>query len=203
VCGIVTTKMFDVYGAAGGRARAPYDQPVITDPGLARFNRLVAVRGELRACCASTEWVELVALGRPYPDRAALLTRSDAVLAELNWAGVREALDAHPRIGERAPTADKTSREAAWSGREQSGMDTATERTRADLVAANRAYEERFGHVFLIFATGRTDREMLAAATARVGHDEQTEHAVVRLELGRIVALRLAKLLDALATEGS
>jgi 2-oxo-4-hydroxy-4-carboxy-5-ureidoimidazoline decarboxylase len=116
------------------------------------------------------------------------------VLAGLDWTGVREALDAHPRIGERA--AGSTT-EAAWSAREQSGMDAATAETKAALVGANRAYEDRFGHVFLIFATGRTDTEMLAAARERVGHDEPTERETVRGELGKIVALRLAKLLDA------
>jgi len=82
-------------------------------------------------------------------------------------------------------------------------MDGATESTRAALVAANRAYEERFGHVFLIFATGKSDTEMLAAARERIGHDEATERGVVRAELGRIVGLRLTKLLDGLATDAA
>jgi 2-oxo-4-hydroxy-4-carboxy-5-ureidoimidazoline decarboxylase len=168
--------------------------------------------GELRSCCASRAWAEEIERARPYPDRAALVSWSDAVLAGLDWVGIREAVDAHPRIGERLTAAGTgtggtdaggtdagASREAAWSGREQSGMDSASARTRAALVEANRAYEERFGHVFLIFATGRTDTEMLAAAQSRIGHDEATERDVVRAELARIVSLRLTKLLDALA----
>jgi 2-oxo-4-hydroxy-4-carboxy-5-ureidoimidazoline decarboxylase len=164
------------------------------DPGLAWFNGLGDAVAELTACCASTAWIEQVAAGRPYPERARLLARSEEILAGLDWAGVRAAVDAHPRIGERRLAA--TTREAAWSGREQSGMDSATDEVRSALVEANRAYEERFGHVFLIFATGRTDTEMLAAARERIGHDDETERAVVRDQLGRIVALRLTKLLD-------
>jgi 2-oxo-4-hydroxy-4-carboxy-5-ureidoimidazoline decarboxylase len=175
----------------------------VDDPGLARLNTLPgdaaggdvdsALHAALHACCAAAAWMTAIAAGRPYPDRATLLDRSSDVLAGLDWSAIRQALDAHPRIGERAAAAG---REASWSAAEQSGVDSATAEVKAALVEANRAYEERFGHVFLIFATGRTDTEMLAAARQRVGNDEQTEQGVVRTELTRIVALRLTKLLD-------
>ena len=167
----------------------------MTDPGLVRLNELPddAAEEALRACCAATVWVESVAAGRPYPDRTALLDLSTQVLDGLDWAGVRQALDAHPRIGERAR---QSGREEAWSATEQSGMDSATAEVKAALVEANRAYEERFGHVFLIFATGKTDTEMLEAAQQRAKNDEATEEKAVREELRKIVSLRLAKLLD-------
>ncbi len=167
----------------------------MTDPGLVRLNELPkeAAREALHACCASTTWVEAVIAGRPYPDRTALLERSARVLDGLDWADVRQALDAHPRIGERAA---QSGREAAWSATEQSGMDSATAEVKTALVQANLAYEQRFGHVFLIFATGKTDTEMLAAARQRVNNDEASEQKVVREELQKIVSLRLAKLLD-------
>jgi 2-oxo-4-hydroxy-4-carboxy-5-ureidoimidazoline decarboxylase len=167
-----------------------------TEAGLARLNALPPdeAREALRACCAATAWIDAVEAGRPYPDRPALLDRSAEALARLAWADVRQALDAHPRIGERAK---QPGREAAWSASEQSGMDSATDDVRAALVEANRAYEDHFGHVFLIFATGRTDTEMLAAAQQRLGNDEATERDIVRGELGKIVALRLTKLLEA------
>jgi len=169
------------------------------DPGLDRFNRLPDAAAQLSACCASSAWIGHVVAGRPYPDRSALQAVAEVALAQLDWAGVREAVDAHPRIGERTAAAGT---EASWSRVEQSGMDTATEETRAALVEANRAYEERFGHVFLIFATGRTDAEMLAVAGDRLLNDDETERSVVRGELDKIVALRLTKLLDALAVAG-
>ncbi len=77
---------------------------------------------------------------------------------------------------------------------EQAGMDGAAADLRAELVAANRAYEERFGHVFLICATGLGAAEMLAALRARYGNDAAAERTVVRAELAKIVDLRLAKL---------
>ena len=74
-------------------------------------------------------------------------------------------------------------------------MDGADDRVRAALVEVNRAYEERFGHLFLVFANGRGDTELLAAARGRLGNDPQTERAVVRAELRQIVLLRLRRLL--------
>jgi 2-oxo-4-hydroxy-4-carboxy-5-ureidoimidazoline decarboxylase len=168
---------------------------VTADPGLSQFNLLPDASDQLLACCGSVMWATRVADGRPYPSRAELKTASAAALATMDWTGLRVAVDAHPRIGERMLS---NNQEAVWSAGEQSGMDTATADTRAALVEANRAYEERFGHVFLICATGRTDVEMLTAARARLGNDEQTEQAVVRAELAKIVALRLVKFLDAL-----
>ena len=164
--------------------------------GLLRLNELPEpeAREALHACCSAAAWLDDLVAGRPYRDRSALLDRSAAVLIGLEWAGIREALDAHPRIGEQAR---QPGREAAWSAAEQSGMDSATAEVRAALVEANRAYEERFGHVFLIFATGRTDIEMLAAARERLGHDEATEREIVRTELGKIVELRLINLVEA------
>jgi 2-oxo-4-hydroxy-4-carboxy-5-ureidoimidazoline decarboxylase len=167
-----------------------------TEPGLARFNGLpeVEARQALHACCAAAVWVDGVVTGRPYLDRSILFDHSAAVLANLDWVDIREALDAHPRIGERAR---QPGMEARWSAAEQSGMDSATADVRSALVEANRAYEDRFGHVFLIFATGRTDTEMLAAARERVGNDETQEREIVRTELGKIVELRLTKMLGA------
>jgi 2-oxo-4-hydroxy-4-carboxy-5-ureidoimidazoline decarboxylase len=157
------------------------------------FNALDEGRARelLRACCAADAWLDDVISGRPYHDRAALGARSAAALATLDWAGVRQALDAHPRIGARVAAAG---READWSRREQSAMATASDDVKAALVAANQAYEQRFGHIFLIFASGRSDTEMLAAARERVAHDDETEHQVVRGELAKIVALRLERL---------
>jgi 2-oxo-4-hydroxy-4-carboxy-5-ureidoimidazoline decarboxylase len=166
------------------------------DQGLARLNGLPAgdARERLRACCAATAWLDAVVAGRPYPDRESLQDTAAAALRALDWDGVREAIDVHPRIGERVAA---QSTEAAWSAAEQSGMSGATATTRAGLVEANRAYEERFGHVFLIFATGKSDEQMLAAARERVLHDVAVERDIVRSELAKIVHLRIDKLLDA------
>jgi 2-oxo-4-hydroxy-4-carboxy-5-ureidoimidazoline decarboxylase len=160
---------------------------------LARFNALPAERAEreLLACCASPAWARKVAAGRPYPDLPALRDVARAALEALSWTGVAEALAAHPRVGERPAG---TGRQAAWSRREQSGVDGADGAVRAALAEANREYERRFDHVFLIFATGRTPAEMLAAARERLGNDEAGERTVVREELAKITGLRVERL---------
>ena len=160
---------------------------------LAEFNALPEDRAaeELRTCCASTRWAAEVAARRPYPRLDALLAVGEAALAVLTWDDVLEALAAHPRIGQRV-TGD--GRESTWSRREQSGMDGAAGGVRAALAEANAAYEERFGHVFLIFASGRSDVEMLAAARERLGNGVAAERRVVHGELARIVRLRLERL---------
>jgi 2-oxo-4-hydroxy-4-carboxy-5-ureidoimidazoline decarboxylase len=152
------------------------------------FNRLPAERAdqELLACCAAPAFARAVTAGRPFADRAAFLAAADAALRSLTWPDVAQALAGHPRIGERPAGAD---REAAWSRREQSGIEAGDE-----LVAANRAYEDRFGHVLLVFASGKTKQDVLAAARQRLGNDVATERAVVAEELRRIALVRLERL---------
>ncbi|GGM40935.1 OHCU decarboxylase [Longimycelium tulufanense] len=165
----------------------------VTAGDVDRFNALPrsgAVE-QLLACCAVPEWADRLAAGRPYPDLAGLRDAADAALAELDWDGVLRALTAHPRIGERTRGTD---REARWSRQEQAAAATPDQSVAEELLAGNLAYEERFGHVFLICATGRSAAEVLAELRSRLHNDVETERAVVREELRRIVALRLGRL---------
>lgn len=160
---------------------------------VAAFDALTppAAGALLRPSCASTAWVEAMVTQRPYGSLDAVLVRSDAVLADCGWADLEQALAAHPRIGERSVGAD---REAAWSRDEQSGTDRADADADA-LRAGNVEYEQRFGYVFLICATGRTSAQLLDALRARLGNDARAEREVIRAELTAIVRLRLAKTL--------
>lgn len=164
------------------------------DEEVEAFNAMPAdeLAKELLACCAAPAWGAAITAGRPYRDRQAVLAAADQ---PLSWADVLIGLSAHPRIGERAQ-GDST--EAAWSRREQSAAADGDAATAAELIAANRAYEERFGHVFLIFASGRSRSEILAAARERLTNDEPTERAIVADQLRQIARLRLERLLDAL-----
>lgn len=161
---------------------------------LSRINDLpaAAAEEELLSCCASPVWARAVAAGRPYPDIAAVVAAASAALTALPWPEIARALAAHPRIGAR-PAGQH--RDAAWSRREQAGVDQDDDRTLAALAEVNLAYEERFGHVLLIFASGKSGAELLDAARRRLGNDEATERRVVRDELGKIIVLRLSRLL--------
>lgn len=160
----------------------------------AAFDRVSDAAAEmlLRPACASVAWIGAMAADRPYSTFDPLLAHSDEVITGLTWPDIEEALAAHPRIGERA---GGESVESTWSRQEQSGAASAEETTTAALRAGNVEYEQRFGHVFLICATGRAADEMLAALQGRLTHDAAAEREVVRRELTAIVRLRLAKIL--------
>jgi 2-oxo-4-hydroxy-4-carboxy-5-ureidoimidazoline decarboxylase len=145
---------------------------------------------ELVPCCASRRWVAQMVKGRPYGSLSALTRASADLLGRLGWPDVLEALAAHPRIGAQV---EGDSIEAAWSRREQSGAASMPERIKHDLVAANRAYEQQFDHVFLICASGLSSEQMLASARSRLHNDPVAEQQVVRSELAKIVAIRLAR----------
>jgi 2-oxo-4-hydroxy-4-carboxy-5-ureidoimidazoline decarboxylase len=154
----------------------------------------------LRPSCASTRWIERLVGSRPHGSLVRLAAASDAAIAALGWPDIEEALAAHPRIGARAlgqePPGQEPpgqERESSWSRQEQAAAAGAGAGVQAELWAGNAEYEERFGHIFLICATGRSAEDMLAALRARLGHDPEAEREVVRAELRQIVRLRLAK----------
>lgn len=161
---------------------------------IAAFDALAAPAAVdvLRPACASTAWLNAVITNRPFGDLDSIAAFSDRTIGGLSWPDVEEALAAHPRIGERAAGA---STEAVWSRQEQAGAAGTDQQVAEALHAGNVAYEQRFGHVFLICATGRNASEMLSALTDRLGNDPAAEQAVVRRELAAIVRLRLAKIL--------
>jgi 2-oxo-4-hydroxy-4-carboxy-5-ureidoimidazoline decarboxylase len=161
---------------------------------LQEFNHAPAerLRPILAACCDVPRWVDGILAGRPYGDAAAIAQAADRAARDLDDSEVDQALAAHPRIGDR-PDGDST--EAAWSRGEQAGVGDDSE-IRAALATGNREYEQRFGRVFLICATGLSAQEMLAGLRRRLTNDDESEAAVVRDELRKIAVLRLAKVID-------
>jgi 2-oxo-4-hydroxy-4-carboxy-5-ureidoimidazoline decarboxylase len=144
-------------------------------------------RSLLRGCLGVERWVEEVAAGRPYGHRASLLAAADLAARRLSPAEVDQALAGHPRIGERPGSGHN----AEASRREQVGVDPGAGDTAARLAAGNAAYEERFGHVFLIRAAGRSADEILAELDRRLGNEPRTERAEVADNLRQIALLRL------------
>jgi 2-oxo-4-hydroxy-4-carboxy-5-ureidoimidazoline decarboxylase len=154
---------------------------------LASFNAAPEqeAQAEMLACCASRRFAAAMAAGRPYPSAAAAEAAVGTVFESLTWPDVLEAMDAHPRIGARV---------SGQSAAEQSGV---ADDSRAALQAGNAAYEERFGHVFLICATGLSGEQMLAALRQRLANDETSERLAATAELRKITVLRVRKALAA------
>lgn len=146
-----------------------------------------AVR-ELLRCCASEAWARRMAAIRPFDSDAELFDAAERVWWALSPDDWREAFAAHPRIGERT--------ESAWSAEEQSGMDEADRRLQERIREGNRRYEERFGHVFLICATGLSADAMATALERRFQNDAQTELRNAAAEQAKITRLRLEKLAE-------
>ena len=109
----------------------------------------------LRLCCASDTWIAAMVAHWPFDSSAARDDFSSRLVAELPWTDIRQAIDAHPRIGDRV---GGVSREASWSRSEQAATADIGADVQQRLVDGNVAYEQRFGHVFLICATGPNGR---------------------------------------------
>jgi 2-oxo-4-hydroxy-4-carboxy-5-ureidoimidazoline decarboxylase len=156
---------------------------------LAAFNTATpaAAEQDLLACCASKSFARAITAGRPYRDPAALRAAVDTTFAALSWDDIVESMNAHPRIGDRGSDGQSAS--------EQSGAASASDGVRQALADGNAAYEGRFGHVFLICASGLSGPEMLGQLQARLSNDPDAERPVVREELRKITQLRLARLL--------
>jgi 2-oxo-4-hydroxy-4-carboxy-5-ureidoimidazoline decarboxylase len=139
-------------------------------------------REVLLGCLSVPRWADDVLAGQPYADREALLAAADRAARELTDEELDQALSGHPRIGERG---------GAQSQQEQSGVDPSEGDTAQRLEEGNRAYEERFGRVFLIRAAGRDAEEILAELQRRLSNDDATERAEVVDNLRQITLLRL------------
>ena len=167
-----------------------------TPEGLARFNALSPddAAAALHAACGSHRWAGVVAAKRPFATVEDLLQAADEAwfkMAPKDWL---EAFSHHPRIGETDLSQARFAKTAAQSSKEQSGMARASEKTRRAFVEGNAEYEEKFGYVFLICATGKSGEEMLRQLRRRVTNDSATELRNAVHEQSLITRIRLSKL---------
>lgn len=132
---------------------------------------------------------------RPFRDFQDVLAASERIWQSLEPADWLEAFRGHPKIGEQKAERDTGAEALRWSKQEQAGVRGADPDVLAALAEGNRLYEERFGYIFIVCATGRTAEEMLALLRARLAHDSATESRVAAGEQQKITRLRLEKML--------
>ena len=154
-----------------------------------------AAAAALANCCGARKWVEQMTHARPFAGPADLFDRAERIWQSLPPADWREAFAHHPRIGERSRAAAQSAAAQRWSEQEQSTAQGASPDTLAALAEGNRAYEARFGHVFLVCATGRTSDEILEMLRRRLTNDPEAELREAAAEQTKITRLRLEKLL--------
>jgi allantoicase len=143
----------------------------------------------LGRCCASSSWVRGMLAARPFASWDAMTDTARRLWIEAGPEQWREAFAAHPRIGEKS--------DSQWSRVEQAGATAASGDTLSALAAANRRYEERFGHIFIVCASGKSADEMLAIIRARLGNTPEEEIRIAAEEQVKITELRLERLVKA------
>ncbi len=148
----------------------------------------------LASCCGAREWVAGMLDRRPFADESTLLRAADDVWWSLGPEDWREAFAHHPRIGERDAAVPQEARAAGWSLGEQADVRAAASSVRTLLRRNSALYEERFGHIYIVCASGRTADELLAILQARLKNDADTELRVAADEQAKITRLRLRKL---------
>jgi OHCU decarboxylase len=165
---------------------------------LAWLNELHAeeARKELLKCCGATRWAESVEQGRPYRSLEELIARANEIwwsLLESDWL---EAFRSHPKIGEKKTAQPVAEQSQQWSTQEQRGVQNATPDAVNKLARLNREYEEKFGFIFIVCATGKSSDEILALLEARLQNEPAAELPIAAAEQAKITELRLRKLLE-------
>ena len=166
--------------------------------GLERLNSLPeeAAEQELRKCCGSTNWIRRMVGQRPFRNASQWLEMADRLWRESSAEDWLEAFRHHPRIGEKKAAAGNSGDAQRWSHAEQAGASNAAPEVSAALAEGNLAYENCFGYIFIVCATGKSSEEMLAILRQRLQNDPGKEIHVAAEEQRKITRLRLEKLLS-------
>lgn len=146
-------------------------------------------------CCTATRWVKRMVIDRPFESLAEMLEISDRIWEECDLDDYLEAFQGHPRIGDVDSLAKKYANTKGWAGGEQKGVEGADRAVLERLAQGNANYEAKFGHIFIVCATGKSAAEMLAMLEARMPNDPKTEVMVAAEEQNKITRIRLKKLL--------
>ncbi len=164
-----------------------------------KFNRLQPsdAKVELLKCCGSESWVDKMIEHFPFHNSDSLFQKATNIwyneCDENNW---REAFQYHPKIGDIESLKKKYASTKDWASGEQSGVESASEKTIENLAKVNKEYEEKFGYIFIVCATGKSAEEMLQLAEARLKNDPETEINLAMAEQQKITLIRLQKLLE-------
>ncbi|MGI4740457.1 MAG: 2-oxo-4-hydroxy-4-carboxy-5-ureidoimidazoline decarboxylase [Janthinobacterium lividum] len=155
-----------------------------------------AARAEaLATCCGAAAWVTALNQQFPFATAEALYAEADRGWHYLGEADWREAFTHHPKIGDVHALREKFASTATWAAGEQGAVRQAAQATLEALAAGNETYEQRFGYIFIVCATGKSAAEMLALLQARLPNEASQEIKIAMGEQAKITRLRLEKLL--------
>ena len=197
--GAVSHIRFNIYPDGGVSRLRIWGAPAAGSQasGLDWFNSLPDKKAAaaLLDCCGSQEWMRRMLASRPFPSADELTQAANEIWNSLGRKEWLRAFRHHPRIGAKKAERKQSAKAGEWSAKEQSGVARAARDTLAALAAANRAYEAKFGHIFIICATGKSAEEIQQELQRRLGNDRETELRIAAEEQRKITRLRLEKLL--------
>ncbi len=165
---------------------------------LQRLNTLSTVQAEaeLLKCCGSAKWARQIVERRPFDNLNDLLAHADSIWWSLDSTEWLEAFAHHPKIGEKRAAGAQSDEARRWSEAEQAKASPATRETSLALGEANRQYEQRFGYIFIVCATGKSSEEIVSILNERLANSPENELRIAAAEQAKITQLRLRKLLD-------
>lgn len=154
------------------------------------------LKEELIRCCGSVAWVQKMLPHVPAEDLVEILEDAEIEWWNCTEGDWKEAFESHPKIGDTALASKKFATTVAWASEEQKNVETASEETFHALAEANKLYEEKFGYIFIVCATGKSAEEMLGLLHIRLQNKPEEEIKIAADEQNSITKLRIEKLLD-------
>lgn len=151
---------------------------------------------ELTKCCGSSSWVNRMLPFIPADDMIELLEDAEEQWWQCSEDDWKEAFSHHPKIGDVESLTKKFASTAQWASGEQSGVIVASQETIKALAESNHLYEEKFGYIFIVCATGKTAEEMLEMLQSRLRNKPEEEILIAADEQNKIIKLRIEKLLE-------
>ncbi|GAB3696218.1 2-oxo-4-hydroxy-4-carboxy-5-ureidoimidazoline decarboxylase [Spirosoma flavus] len=165
---------------------------------LPELNELTSAvrKAALMTCCGSSAWVTEMDKIFPVESRETLFDQAEVIwftCSENDW---REAFSHHPKIGDINSLREKFASTRTWASGEQAGVSTASQDVLEQLAEGNRQYEEKFGYIFIVCATGKSADEMLEILRSRLPNRPEDEILIAAQEQDKITRIRLEKLLQ-------
>ena len=150
---------------------------------------------QFETCCGAANWVEKMNQNRPFQNKDDLYQKAESIWYSLSSKDWLEAFTHHPKIGNIDSLRKKFHNTKSISKDEQSGVNDAAESTLKDLAESNQLYQDKFGFIFIVCATGKSADEMLALIKIRLNNNVNAEMLNAAKEQNKITQLRLEKLL--------
>ena len=150
---------------------------------------------QFNLCCGATNWIKIMNQSRPFQNKNEVYQQAESIWFSLSSEDWLEAFTHHPKIGDIDSLRKKFHNTKSISKNEQSGVNDVEKSTLKNLAESNQLYEDKFGFIFIVCATGKSSDEMLALIKMRLNNNAKIEMQNAAKEQNKITQLRLKTLL--------